>query len=111
MSTDMISQGHCGTVFGCSGVLAALVTDLVFWHCHILRHTFQCLFEWWASSILPKSGLLFFLFLDVLRVGDHGFLGSLFLLERHPLEYTKDLCTIIHFLFLSIGYFLWLSLW
>ena len=30
MSTDMISQGHCGTAFGCSGVLAALVTDLVF---------------------------------------------------------------------------------
>ena len=32
ISTDMISQGHCGTVFGCSGVLATLVTDLVFWH-------------------------------------------------------------------------------
>ena len=30
MSTNMISQGHCGTVFGCNGVLAALVTDLVF---------------------------------------------------------------------------------
>ena len=32
MSTDMIFQGHCGTMFDCSGVLAALVTDLVFWH-------------------------------------------------------------------------------